>query len=221
MALEHRTDHARLILASASPRRRDLLARLGLPFVAVSPEIDEALDPSLPLPAAVADLAERKARLVADERAAGLVVGADTIVVIGTDALGKPRDEDDAVRMLCLLRGQIHEAITGVAVVDVASGRVERSAVVSSVRMRDYPDAAIAAYVATGEPLDKAGSYAVQGQGRALIAAVKGCYANVVGLPLCETASLLARFGRPVPARPPICRHPTGEPCPRLDSSRR
>jgi septum formation protein len=202
-----------LVLASASPRRRELLARFGIPFLVEPSDVEETLDPSLSLPAAVAALAVRKARAVADGRASGLVIGADTVVVLDEQVLGKPRDAADAAGMLRRLRGRTHEVITGVAVVD-AAGRVERSAVVSTIRMRDVEDDEIAAYVATGEPLDKAGGYAVQGAGGALVEAVEGCYTNVVGLPLCETAALLERFGI-VAVGQPVCRLASGAPCPR------
>jgi septum formation protein len=205
-----------LVLASVSPRRRELLATLGLPFAVVPSDVEETLDPHPSIAAAVADLAERKARAVAGGLDSGLVIGADTVVVLGQTVLGKPRDAADAERMLRALRGRDHDVITGVAVVDASNGRGERSAVVTTLRMRDAQDAEIAAYVATGEPLDKAGSYAVQGKGGALVATVDGCYANVVGLPLCETAALLGRFGIAVAAAEPVCRLPSGEPCPRL-----
>jgi len=205
-----------LVLASGSPRRRELLAHLGVPFRVVPADVAETLAPHLPITEAVAELAERKARAVASGLGSGLAVGADTVVVLDRAVLGKPRDPADAEAMLRTLRGRTHEVITGVAVVDAETGRGERSAVVSAVHMRDAGDAEIAAYVATGEPLDKAGSYAVQGAGGALVAAVEGCYANVVGLPLCETAALLARQGIAVAGQHPVCRLPSGAPCPRL-----
>jgi septum formation protein len=213
---EHRLAGPGLVLASASPRRRELLAHLGLPLSVVPGDVEETLVPHLSIPVAVAELAERKARAVASRLGSGLVVGADTVVVLDQMVLGKPRDAADAERMLRDLRGRTHEVITGVAVVDAATGRGERSAVVSTLRMRDASDAEIAAYVATGEPLDKAGSYAVQGAGGALVTAVEGCYANVVGLPLCETAVLLARQGIVIAGQQPVCRLPSGAPCPRL-----
>lgn len=208
-----------LILASGSPRRRELLAHLGLPFRVVPADVVETLASHLPLAEAVAELAERKARAVAAGLGSGLVLGADTVVVLDQTVLGKPRDPADAEGMLRTLRGRAHDVITGVAVVDAATGRGERSAVVTTVQMRDVIDGEIAAYVATGEPLDKAGSYAVQGAGGELVDAVEGCYANVVGLPLCETAALLARWGVVVTGQQPVCRLPSGAPCPRLAAS--
>ena len=154
-----------------------------------------------------------------DSKADLSVVGADTVVVLDDGVLGKPRDAADAERMLQLLRGRTHEVVTGVAVVDSVHGRSAGSFVVTTVQMHAASDAELSAYVATGEPLDKAGGYAIQGQGGALVSAVDGCYANVVGLPLCETAALIERFGVQIPGQPPVCRLPSGAPCPRLGST--
>jgi septum formation protein len=150
----------------------------------------------------VARLALRKARAVAARHRTGLVLGADTIVVIDGEALGKPAGPADAASMLRRLRGRTHEVMTGVAVVDAATAREAAETVSSRVRMRSYSDAEIDAYVATGEPLDKAGAYAVQGAGGALVEAVEGSWSNVVGLPLAATAALLRRFGAAVSAPP-------------------
>jgi septum formation protein len=128
-----------------------------------------------------------------------VVLGADTEVVLDGRLLGKPRDPADAVRMLRELRGREHEVITGLAVVEVGppgtAPRHETAAVTTRVRMGEYTDADIERYVATGEPLDKAGAYAVQGLGGRLVAAVDGCLTNVIGLPLTTTRALLARRG--------------------------
>ena len=165
-------------------------------------DIDEAL-PAGPLAEAVARLALDKARAVAARLGQGVVLGADTVVVIDGQPLGKPSDPDDARAMLRRLRGREHEVITGVAVVDARTGRAQSTAVVSRVRMAEYDEAAIEAYVATGEPLDKAGAYAIQGRGSAMVADLHGSFSNVVGLPLQETAELLAEFGVPLSASPP------------------
>jgi septum formation protein len=133
-----------------------------------------------------------------------VVLGADTEVVLDGRLLGKPRDPADAARMLGELRGREHEVITGLAVVEVGPGgaalRHETAAVTSRVRMGDYSDADIESYVATGEPLDKAGAYAVQGLGGRLVAAVDGCLTNVIGLPLTTTRTLLAARGLQSPS---------------------
>jgi septum formation protein len=139
------------------------------------------------------------ARALADGDRPAIVLGADTEVVLDGRLLGKPGDADDAARMLRDLRGREHEVITGLAVVEVlAAGPAlepETASVTSRVRMGEYSDGEIAAYVATGEPLDKAGGYAVQGLGGRLVAAVDGCFTNVIGLPLTTTRALLSRRG--------------------------
>ncbi|HEY7254202.1 MAG TPA: Maf family protein [Methylomirabilota bacterium] len=187
-------------MASASPRRRELLGRLGIPFEILASHIPEehpALSPAL----AIAAVALAKARAVAAglDRAPAVILGADTEVVLDGRLLGKPRDRADAARMLRELRGREHEVITGLALVELdapgAPSRQETTSVTSRVRMGDYDEAAIEAYVATGEPLDKAGAYAVQGLGGQLVVGVVGCFTNVVGLPLTTTRALLERRG--------------------------
>ena len=140
-------------------------------------------------------LALRKARAVAAGVGEGVVLGADTLVVLDGEALGKPRDAADAAAMLRRLRGRGHEVITAIAAVDAATGREAAEAVITAVQMADYTDADIAAYVASGEPLDKAGAYAIQERGAALVAGVSGSYTNVVGLPVDETRRLLESLG--------------------------
>jgi septum formation protein len=186
-----------VVLASASPRRRELLARLGVEFRVVPSEIEERLE-GAPSGEAVAVLALAKARVVAGRVGQAVVLGADTVVVVDGVALGKPADAADARAMLRRLRGRIHEVITGVAVVDAESGRAESTAVVTRVVMANVGDDVIEAYVASGEPFDKAGGYAIQGGGAGLVAAFVGSYSNVVGLPLAATAAVLRRFGVPV-----------------------
>ena len=186
-----------VILASESPRRRELLGRICADFRVVPSGIEERLD-GPPTPETVAALALEKARVVAGRVSEGIVVGADTVVVIDGDALGKPASADDARAMLRRLRGRTHEVITGVAVVDAATGRAASTAVVTGVAMRDVADDVIDAYVAGGEPLDKAGAYAIQEGGGALVEGFVGSYSNVIGLPLAATARLLREFGVPV-----------------------
>ncbi len=183
-----------LILASASPRRRELLERLTTDFRVVPAEVDETLADGATADAVTA-LALRKARAVATRVGQGVVLGADTVVVIDGDVLGKPADADEARAMLHRLRGRRHDVVTGVAVVDAASGRSATEAVVTAVLMRDYDDATIEAYVASGEPLDKAGAYAIQEAGGALVAGWTGSFSNIVGLPLEAARRLLAGFG--------------------------
>ncbi|HSL51113.1 MAG TPA: Maf family protein [Candidatus Deferrimicrobiaceae bacterium] len=194
------------MLASASPRRRELLGQLGIPFQVQASHIPEAHPPGPPAQA-IAAVALAKALAVAADLASArgpaatpaVVLGADTEVVLDGRLFGKPQDPADAIRMLRELRGREHEVITGLAVVEVgvagSAPRQETVAVTSRVRMGDYSDADIERYVATGEPLDKAGGYAVQGLGGRLVAAVDGCLSNVIGLPLTTTRALLARHG--------------------------
>jgi septum formation protein len=191
----------RLILASASPRRRELLARLGLPFDVQPSGVDERLTPGVSAPALATALAWAKAADIADRLRAGgegpaVVLGADTLVVLDGRPLGKPATRDEAHTMLRALRGRVHEVVTGVAVRLAAPGDHDATATVTSrVVMRAYSDDDIDRYVATGEPDDKAGAYAVQGAGGQLVARVEGCYTNVVGLPLHTTAQLLRAVG--------------------------
>jgi nucleoside triphosphate pyrophosphatase len=163
--------------------------------------VEEILDPG-PLGEAIARLALRKARAVAARHHTVLVVGADTVVVVDGEPLGKPSGPAEAAAMLRQLRGRVHEVMTGVAVVEAATARAAVETVTSRVRMKPYADADVDAYVATGEPLDKAGAYAIQGAGGALVEALEGSWSNVVGLPLAATAELLRRFGVAVSAPP-------------------
>jgi MAF protein len=182
-----------LILASRSPRRRQLLAHLGLPFRVVVPEVEEDVAPAS---SGLAEaLALAKAEAVAKNEMEGIVIAADTIVVDGDTVLGKPANAAEAAETLRRLRGREHRVITGLAVVNAGSGQRTASHVVTSVRMRDYSDAEIAAYVARGEPLDKAGAYAVQDEQFHPAASYDGCYCNVVGLPLKALVLLLRRAG--------------------------
>ncbi|HEY9723412.1 MAG TPA: Maf family protein [Oscillatoriaceae cyanobacterium] len=176
--------NARLVLASASPRRSQLLAQLGLSFEVVPSTIEEVMEGHA-TPAAIAEsLAHQKAAEVAARRPdADLVLGADTIVVLGDTVLGKPLDEADARRMLGMIAGNWHDVYTGYALI-ANDGRVVKGQVRTEVRIRDLSADEIAAYVRTGEPMDKAGSYAIQGVGALLVAEIRGNYTNVVGLPV-------------------------------------
>jgi septum formation protein len=163
----------------------------------VQPSRAAEVHPPGPAAAAVAAVALDKARAVAREWTGGpaVVLGADTEVVLDGRYLGKPRDATDAARMLRQLSGRTHEVVTGLALVDAPSGREETLAVTTRVTMIDAGAEEIAAYVTTGEPLDKAGAYAIQGKGARLVARVEGCFTNVVGLPVETTRRLLERWG--------------------------
>lgn len=212
----------RLVLASRSPRRRDLLARIGLPFDVVESDVDETLPPGAPLDLAVAELALRKARAVAarldpsssPEPSPAVVLGADTLVVLDGQPFGKPGSRSEARQMLHALRGRTHEVLTGVAVVAPAADHEEAETVTSRVTMHAFDDAALEAYLLTGEGDDKAGAYALQGIGGRLVRSVDGSATNVIGLPVETTIRLLRRAGLPVPepVTPPSFPGLTGAP---------
>lgn len=182
-----------IVLASQSPRRAELLGRLGLAFEVRPAHIDESyVDHEMP--AAHAErLAREKAIAGARANPDALVVGSDTIVVLGRDVLGKPRDEAEAVEMLLRLGGREHEVFTGIAV--AYGGRVESALERVRVRFRPLDRRACEEYVATGEPMDKAGAYGIQGFGSALVEGITGDYFAVMGLPVVAMLGLIERFG--------------------------
>ncbi|QZP35294.1 Maf family protein [Pseudomonas sp. DR48] len=188
----------KLYLASGSPRRRELLTQIGVPFSAISADIDETPLKHESPSAYVERLARGKAEAGRGTLASGedfCVLGADTAVVLDGKILGKPVDEADACAMLMLLAGQEHEVLTAIAVLD--GERCESRVVRSLVRFRDISREEAAAYWASGEPRDKAGGYGIQGLGAVFVAGLNGSYSAVVGLPLCETCELLGHFGIP------------------------
>ncbi|AXP07051.1 MULTISPECIES: Maf family protein [Pseudomonas] len=187
-----------LYLASGSPRRRELLTQIGVPFTAVSADIDETPLAHETPSAYVERLARGKAE--AGRRALradvdGCVLGADTAVVLDGRILGKPLDQADAMTMLLSLSGREHEVLTAIAILD--GQHCESRVVRSLVRFRSITEQEAAAYWASGEPRDKAGGYGIQGLGAVFVAGLEGSYSAVVGLPLCETAELLGHFGIP------------------------
>nr|MBO2510515.1 septum formation inhibitor Maf [Gammaproteobacteria bacterium] len=186
-----------LYLASGSPRRRELLAQIGVPFRVLKLEIDESALPGEAPEAYVERLARAKAQagLVQLDDPEAVVLGADTAVVLDGRILGKPADRAAALATLQALSGREHLVLTAVAL--AASGRCKARVVASRVEFRSLSDAEIAAYWETGEPRDKAGSYGIQGLAAVFVRALHGSYSAVVGLPLCETAELLAEFGVP------------------------
>lgn len=188
----------KIILASSSPRRADLLRQIGLPFDICVRPVDESCPPGLPPHVLVEVLAARKAAAVAETAGEGLIIGADTVVVRRKQVLGKPDDENEAVRMLQNLSGGAHAVFTGLALLDAASGRSLVRHEKTRVHFKRLAEDEIRRYVATGEPLDKAGSYGAQGRGAVFVRGIEGCYSNVVGLPLSLLAEMLKEFGRPV-----------------------
>ncbi|HYY97169.1 MAG TPA: Maf family protein [Pyrinomonadaceae bacterium] len=173
-----------LILASSSPRRSEILTAVGWPFEARPAHIDETRREGEAPEAFVSRLAREKAERVAAERLFGLVLGADTTVVVDGHILEKPRDEEDARRMLRLMSERWHEVLTGVALVSAESGRAATGLERTRVRFAAMTDEEVAWHVETGDVLDKAGAYAIQGRAALFIEAIEGDYWNVVGLPV-------------------------------------
>ncbi len=203
-----------LILASTSPRRRELLAHLGLPFrVLDSGVVEERPDLVTPVELA-SQLAQEKAEAVAGQLETGVVIGSDTVVSLQQSALGKPAHPDQARQMLRRLRNREHEVITSIHLIDASSGRREWGLVRTQVRMGGYSNQEIDQYVNSGEPMDKAGAYAIQGLGRQLVAGFQGCFLAVVGFPLCLLIRLLALFDVFPTHSGPHCRLPSGQTCP-------
>ena len=184
-------DDVRLVLASASPRRRELLALTGIPFVIDAPEVDETCD--LGAKAAVAELSRRKALAAAAKHPGQVVLASDTLVAIDDAPLGKPRDEADAVAMLRALSGRAHRVHTGVCV--CRDGQAAATVETTTVHFAPIPEEELLAYVRTPEPYDKAGAYAIQGRAAVWCSGIEGCYYNIMGLPVHRTAQLLRQFG--------------------------
>jgi septum formation protein len=190
----------RIVLASSSPRRRELLARVGIRFTIVEPPEDGAPPPGMCADLAVQLLARQKARAVADQQPAGtFVIGADTMVIGPRGPLGKPGTPERAREMLTQLRGCRHTVLTGICAMGAPDGAEALGVSRSAVRMRTFTDADLEAYVASGEPLDKAGGYAIQGGASDFVEAVGGRVDTVVGLDVAMALRLLVEAGYPVP----------------------
>jgi len=211
-----------LLLASQSPRRREHLTLLGLPFTVTSADVDESTrDGELP-----ADLARRLSRAKAGAAAAELavtpgvvIVACDTVVALGSAVLGKPVDDAEAASMLERLRGRTHEVLSAVTLLEPATGDCVTDVATTQVVMRDYSDAEIAEYVASCDPLDKAGAYAIQHAGFHPVRAFQGCYLNVVGLPLCHVTRCLRDWDfAPTVDVPACCQAHTHRVCDVFDS---
>ena len=188
-------ERTRIILASASPRRVELLASAGVEFEVCAGNIPEE-----PLPGELPEdhvirLAREKALDVAGKHEGRFFIGADTVVVCDGEIMGKPKDSEDAHRMLFKLSGVPHEVITGFAVYDRERDDAVTSAVTTKVYFKHLRAEEVAAYVATGCPFDKAGAYAIQGGAAHMVQRIDGSYTNVVGLPLCEVVEVLRRIG--------------------------
>lgn len=185
-----------IILASASPRRSELLTQMGVPFIVQPAHIDESTRASEAPGDYVERLAREKALAVSAHFPGKWVLGSDTSVVLDAEVLGKPSNQSDAEAMLARLSGKTHQVMTGIAL--ARDDRCESRLVTTEVCFRVLSKSEITAYAASGEPMDKAGSYGIQGLGGIFVKEIKGSYSAVVGLPLQETAALLADAGYPV-----------------------
>jgi nucleoside triphosphate pyrophosphatase len=202
---QHEIDHCpwlqdesstQIILASASPRRVELLRQIGVQFVQVVADVDECWPDDSSPTEAVCIIAARKARAIAKDWSDSIIIGADTSVFVDGDPLGKPVDDADAMRMLRRLTGKTHEVVTGLAFIDTRrSQALEITDVVTTeVTMRSASEDELRSYVNTGEPADKAGAYGIQGCGAGLVTRISGCYFNVVGLPISVTIHNLRKL---------------------------
>lgn len=204
-----------ILLASASPRRRELVGLTGLPFQLTRADIDETPFPGEPAREYTIRLSQEKARAALNHASPPMIVlAADTTVADGGAILGKPANETEAWAMLVQLRGRTHQVYTALTLIDVDSGRSLTEAAVTDVRMRDYSDAEITAYIASGDPFDKAGGYAIQNAAFHPVESLQGCYSNVVGLPLCLLVQMLRDLG----VQPKLqialgCQHHPGRDC--------
>lgn len=183
----------KLILASASPRRKELLGKLGVPFEVIVSDCDETLPEGIPSEEAAELLAVRKAAAVAKMHPDDVVIGADTTVLLDDVILGKPHDRAECCEMLHLLSGRQHKVVTGVAV--FWDGHTASFSDETLVQFYPLTETEISAYADSGEPYDKAGAYGIQGQGALLVAGISGDYSNVVGLPVARLARQLRSFG--------------------------
>jgi len=189
-----------IILASNSPRRRELLSITGLPFIVMPVDVDESPAPNENVESCVLRLSEMKAR-AAHEQSVQLgfphdqiIVAADTLVVYQSEILGKPRNITDAKRMLELLRNKTHQVITGITITTVGNADLTTDVCSTDVPMRDYGDDELAKYVNSGDPMDKAGAYAIQNTDFHPVNGLSGCFASVMGLPLCHLARSIMKF---------------------------
>jgi septum formation protein len=186
---------SRLILASKSPRRYELLKQVGLDFEVIPSRVMEDIVQKESPKEHVIRLAEAKARDIASGYPDRWVIAADTIVYINGSILGKPKSREEAMEMLHRLSGQEHWVLTGFSVFNLGEGKSDKEAVQTAVKMKTLSPTEMEWYVQTGEPFDKAGGYAIQGIGSFMIESIRGSYTNVVGLPLCELIQMLNRLG--------------------------
>lgn len=184
-----------IYLASSSPRRRELLNQIGLPYKVLSLDVDENLPPGLSPAEQVTTLAWRKAEAAARQVESGVVIAADTVVALGDKVLGKPDDESGSLAMLKQLQGKTHQVYTGLTLWRLPDGPVLTDFECTGVHLRRIGREELERYVKTGEPADKAGAYGIQGRAAVFVSGIEGCYFNVVGLPLFKLAQMLKELG--------------------------
>lgn len=186
----------KIVLASKSPRRREILQTLRIPFDVMECDVDETIsNPSMEPEDIVKSLAFRKAKYAAPKiDSEAYVIGADTIVVLGSKIMGKPKDKENAAQMLRYLSGRWHNVYSGICVMNTCSGEYYTDFENTAVKIRNLSDRDIYRYVESGEPMDKAGSYAIQGIGGLIVEKIDGCYFNVVGLPVFKLSKLMEKF---------------------------
>lgn len=191
---------SQIYLASSSPRRRELLSQIKLPYQILTREVDETLPPGIPPAEQVLTLSRRKAAAAAEKLDAGIIIAADTVVALGEVVLGKPQNAADALDMLERLQGKVHEVYSGITLLEVPGNRMLSGYERTEVIMRPAGRAELARYAATDEPMDKAGGYGIQGLAAVFVTGIKGCYYNVVGLPVSKLVTMLGEFGIDVTA---------------------
>jgi septum formation protein len=184
-----------IVLASSSPRRKELLEKIGLKFSIAASEFGEDLEQGLPVEELVKVISLGKAREAAKKQRGSIVIAADTVGVIGREILGKPKDAEEARKMLTRLQGKSHRVITGYTVLDSRTNKAICNSVETRVYLKKLNTEEIESYVASGEPLDKAGAYAIQGLGAMIVEKIEGDYYNVMGLPLSSLVESLKDFG--------------------------
>lgn len=186
----------KIILASGSPRRKELLKSMGLDFKVIVSEVEENIENEPFSTELIQNLAEEKASDVASKiNFPAIIIGSDTVVVINNKILGKPKDKEDAFIMLKMLSGNTHQVISAIAVIDKETGKVLKDSVVSDVTFKQLSDEEINSYIATGEPMDKAGAYAIQGFAGMFVKSINGCYSNIVGISVFKLAEMLKEIG--------------------------
>ncbi|MCC6543609.1 MAG: septum formation inhibitor Maf [Nitrospirae bacterium] len=187
--------YKKIILASASPRRKELLGKTGIKFVVDASDYEEDLSLRIPARRLARLLSSEKARDVASRYRDAVIIAADTIISFNGKVFGKPHNDSDAKRILNILNGRAHDVITGFTIIDTKEGQCASRSVVTKVYFKQMTIKEIDAYVRTGEPLDKAGAYAIQGLGAAMVKKIEGEYNNVVGLPVNALMKELRKFG--------------------------